>query len=146
MARCFSTGPSVAPELSMHPCVSSCFYGLIILSCMTEIISRQIGQYHGCWCSWLVPSHCLSQCWPRCLMPYGVTRPPLQWRHNGHDGLSNHQPNDCLLSRLYRCRPKKISTPGVTGLCAGNSPATSEFPHKLPVTWKMFPFDDVIMQ
>ena len=33
----------------------------------------------------------------------------------------------------------------VTGLCAGNSPVTSEFPHKRPVKRKMFPFYDVIM-
>ena len=33
----------------------------------------------------------------------------------------------------------------VTGLCAGNSPLTYEFPAKRPVTRKMFPFDDVIM-
>ena len=33
----------------------------------------------------------------------------------------------------------------VTGLCEGNSPMTGEFPHKGPVTRKMFPFDDVIM-
>ena len=25
----------------------------------------------------------------------------LQWRHNRHDGVSNHQPHDCLLNRLY---------------------------------------------
>ena len=23
----------------------------------------------------------------------------LQWRHNGHNGVSNHQPHHCLLSR-----------------------------------------------
>ena len=23
----------------------------------------------------------------------------LQWRHNGHDSVSNHQPHDCLLNR-----------------------------------------------
>ena len=33
----------------------------------------------------------------------------------------------------------------ITGLCAGSSPVTGEFPHKWPVTRKMFPFDDVIM-
>ena len=32
-----------------------------------------------------------------------------------------------------------------TGLCEWNSPVTSEFPHRGPVTRKMFPFDDVIM-
>ena len=25
---------------------------------------------------------------------------PLQRRHNGHDGVSNHQPHDCLLNRF----------------------------------------------
>ena len=64
----------------------------------------------------------------------------LQWRHNGRDIVSNHQPHDCLLNGLFRRRSKKTSKLRVTGLCAGNSP------HKWPVTRKMFPFDDVIMQ
>ena len=33
----------------------------------------------------------------------------------------------------------------VTGLCEGISPVTGEFPHKGPVTRKIFQFDDVIM-
>ena len=53
---------------------------------------------------------------------------PLQWPHNGRDGLSKHQLHDCLLSRLFRRRSKKISKLRVTGLCAGNSPMTDEFP------------------
>ena len=52
----------------------------------------------------------------------------LQWRHNGPDDVSNHQPHDCLLNRLFRHRPKKTSKLRVTGLCAGNSPVTGEFP------------------
>ena len=52
----------------------------------------------------------------------------LQWGHNGHDGISNHQPYDYLLNRLFRCRSKKTSKLRVTGLCAGNSPVTGEFP------------------
>ena len=28
----------------------------------------------------------------------------LQWSHNGHDSVSNHQPYDCLLNRLFRRR------------------------------------------
>ena len=40
----------------------------------------------------------------------------------------------------------KISKLHVTGLCEGNSAVTGESPHKRPVTWKMFPFDDVIMK
>ena len=52
----------------------------------------------------------------------------LRWRHNGRDSVSNHQPQDCLLNRLFRPRSKKISKLRVTGLCAGNSPVTGEFP------------------
>ena len=52
----------------------------------------------------------------------------LQWRHNGRDSVSNHQPHDCLPNRLFRRRSKKTSKLLVTGLCAGNSPRTGEFP------------------
>ena len=33
------------------------------------------------------------------------------------DGVSNHQPHDCLLNRLFSQRPKKTSKLRVTGLC-----------------------------
>ena len=33
----------------------------------------------------------------------------LQWRLNGCDSVSNHQPHDCLLNHLFRRRSKKIS-------------------------------------
>ena len=69
----------------------------------------------------------------------------LQWRHNDHCGVSNHQPHDCLLNRLFRRRSKKTSKLRITGFCAGNSPGPVNSPHKGPVTRKMFPFDDVIM-
>ena len=62
----------------------------------------------------------------------------LQWSHNGCDGVSNHQPHDCLFNRIFRCWSKKTSNLLVTGLCAGNSPVTREFPHKGAVTRKMF--------
>ena len=55
----------------------------------------------------------------------------LQWRHNGCDRVSNHQPHDCLLTRLFRRRSKKTSRLRVTGLCAGNSPVTGEFPAQM---------------
>ena len=69
----------------------------------------------------------------------------LQWRHNDHDSVSNHQHHGCLLNRLFGRRSKKTSKLRVTGLCAGNSPGPVNSPHKGPVTRKMFPFDDVIM-
>ena len=55
----------------------------------------------------------------------------LQWRHNGHDCVSNHQPHDCLLNRLFGRKSTKTSKLRVTGLCAGNSPETGEFPTQM---------------
>ena len=76
---------------------------------------------------------------------YSCRPQSLHWRHNDHDGVSNHQPHGCLLNRLFRRRSKKISKLRVTGLCEGSSPGPVNSPHKWPVTRKMFPFDDVIM-
>ena len=67
----------------------------------------------------------------------------LRWRHNECDGVSNHQPHDCLLNRLFRHRSEEIWKLRVTGLWAGNSPVNS--PDKGPVTRKMLPFAVVIM-
>ena len=55
----------------------------------------------------------------------------FRWRNNGRDGVSNHQPHYCLLNRLFRRRLKKTSKLCVTGLCAGNSPVTGEFPARM---------------
>ena len=52
-------------------------------------------------------------------------------RHNGHDSISNHQPHDCLLNRLFRCRSKKTSKLCVAGLCVGNSPESGKFPAQM---------------
>ena len=55
----------------------------------------------------------------------------LRWRHNGRDGVSNHQPHDCLLNRLFRRRSKKTSKLHGSGLCEGNSPVPGEFPAQM---------------
>ena len=72
----------------------------------------------------------------------------LYWRHNEGNCVSNHWRLDCLLNRLFRRRSKKTSQLHVTGLCEGNPPVTGglDSPNKGPVTWKMFPFDDVMMR
>ena len=66
----------------------------------------------------------------------------LQWRHNEHDGIANHQRLDCLLNRLFRHRSQKSSKLRVTGPCEGNSPVTSELPtqrasnvENVPIWW-----------
>ena len=50
----------------------------------------------------------------------------LQWRHDEHNGVLNHQPHDCLLNRLFSRISSKTSKLRVTVLCAGN--LTGEFP------------------
>ena len=55
----------------------------------------------------------------------------LQWRNNGRDSVSNHQPLHCLLNGLFRHRSKKTSKLRFTGLCVGNSPVTGEFPAQM---------------
>ena len=79
---------------------------------------------------WYVP-------WNMCAVLYlaisslVVTLLSLRWRHNDHAGVSNHQPHGCLLNRLFRLKSKITSKLRVTGLCAGNSPGTGEFPAQM---------------
>ena len=68
---------------------------------------------------------------------------PLQWRHNEHD--HDRQLHGCLLNRLFRHRSKKTSKLRVTGLCAGNSPVTGEFPAQTAIYAWNVSFDGVIM-
>ena len=83
----------------------------------------------------------LNRKWPMTQWPTYT----FQLRHNERDGISNHQPHDCLLNLLFRRRSKKTSKLRGTGLCAGNSPVTDEFPAQRASNAEMFPFDDVIM-
>ena len=55
----------------------------------------------------------------------------LQWRHNERDGISNHQPHNCLPNRIFRRRSKKTSKLRVTGLWEVNSLGTGEFPAQM---------------
>ena len=70
-------------------------------------------------CPWLWTCLCL------------ILKISLLWCHNGRSSVSNHQPHDCLLNRLFRRRSKRTPKLRVTGLCAGNSPGTSELPAQM---------------
>ena len=59
--------------------------------------------------------------------------------------MASHQLHECLLSRLFGRKLKKTPKLRVTGLCAGNSPVTSEFPAQRASNAENIPFDDVIM-
>ena len=68
-----------------------------------------------------------------------------QWRHNEQDGVSDHQPHDCFLSRLFRRRSKKTSNLRLTGLWTGNSLVAGEFLAQMVSNAENAPVDDVIM-
>ena len=65
--------------------------------------------------------------------------PYIQWRHNEHDGISNHQHLDCLLNRLFRCRSKETLKLCITGhymwiftRCSQSTP-NSSISHSIPI-------------
>ena len=74
-----------------------------------------------------------------------IRKTTLRWHHNGHDGVSNHQPCYCFLNRVLRRISTKTSNLPVTGLCAGIHRWPVNSLHKWLVTRKIFPFDDIIM-
>ena len=69
----------------------------------------------------------------------------LQWRHNEHDGVSYHQPHDCLLDHLTRADQGKHQSSASLAFVWGIHRWPVNSPHKEPVTRKMFPSDDYIM-
>ena len=78
---------------------------------------------------------------------------PLKWFHNWRDGVSNHEPHDCLLNRIFGCETKKTSKLRVTGLCGGNSPVTWEFPTQMAsnagnvsIWWSRYPLEIISLK
>ena len=69
----------------------------------------------------------------------------LQWHHNEPSGISNYQPHNCLLNRLFRGRSKKHQSSASLAFVWGIHRWSVNSLHKGPVMLKMFPFDDVIM-
>ena len=86
---------------------------------------NRVFSFRGRGISLFVPSHC------RRMRENENISSTLLCCHNGHDGVSNHQPYACLLNCPSSRRSKKISKLCVTGLCAGNSPEIGEFPAQM---------------
>ena len=117
----------------------SCTFCHIVIS---DISMGFIHSYYSGLLHWHWGNHVIF------LVPALYSNTPLQWRHNGRDSISNHQPHDCLLNRLLRRRSRKTSKLPVTGLCVGNSPGTGEFPAQMASYGEnvsIFPFDDIII-
>ena len=117
----------------IHRCVI-----LLTTNCSQEIWSYWLSRFSlktsGCV---VVPSHYLFKMWLNFVLIRNVLirrKFDSTWTLHCCDvimGVSNHQPNDCLLSRSSRCRSKKTSKLRVTGLCAGTSLVTGEFPTQI---------------
>ena len=109
-------------------------------------------RYNTRICGWIltqisVPVTLMGDEWGNDVMSRVITEHhTLRWRHNGHDIVSNHQPHDCLLSRLFRHRSRKHQSSASLAFVWGIHRGPVNSPHKWPVTRKMFPFDDVIMR
>ena len=69
----------------------------------------------------------------------------LRWRHNGHGGVSNHQPHHCLLNLYSGADQRKHQGSASLAFVRGIHRGPVNSPHKWPVTRKKCPFDDVIM-
>ena len=69
----------------------------------------------------------------------------LRWRHNGCDGISNHQLTIVYSAVYTGADQRKKSKLRVTGLCGGIHRWPANCPHKWPVTRKILSFDNVIM-
>ena len=69
----------------------------------------------------------------------------LQWRHNGRDGVANHQPHHFYSTVYSGGDQRKHQNSSSLAFVRGIHRWPVNSPHKWPVTREMFPFDDVIM-
>ena len=71
----------------------------------------------------------------------------LQRRYNGRNGVSNHQPHDCLLKRYNTgADQRKQQSSASLAFVRGIHRWPVDSPHKGPIMQETFPFDDVIMK
>ena len=95
-------------ETPSRPLWRHCNGMIVITPCV-----RRIGELNP---SNMLPTYSLAS---RCFHLKLLSISTSQWRHNEHDGVSNHQPHDCLLKRLFKHRSKNSSKLRVTGLLWG---------------------------
>ena len=70
---------------------------------------------------------------------------PLQWRHNGRDGVSNRSLTIVFSIVYWDANQRKHQSSASLAFVRGSHRGPVNSPHKWPVTRKMFPFHDVIM-
>ena len=88
---------------------------------------------------------CLYWDVPRLFFCSRIAWIPLQWHHNEHDCISNHQHHDFYSTVYSSADQRKHQSSASLALVRGIHQVLVNSPYKRPVTQKMFPFDDVIM-
>ena len=87
----------------------------------------------------------VSPFWLNLIMPRSINLVAFRVTHNERDEVSNHRCLDCLLNRFFRCRSKKTSKTASLVFVRGVHKWPVNSPHKVPVTQKMLPFDDIVV-
>ena len=111
-----------------HDCVTYIGHFIYIvwsnnLSHIQSLIASEVLKKHlllGCVCWWLITRRCQGM-WNGARDDKVRTRHrllTLQWRHNEPDGISYHQPYDCLINRLFKAQIREtIKAPRHWPLC-----------------------------
>ena len=93
---------------------SSCWFSQFDIKHKT--VSSSLSNY--CVASRKRRVFCVFKFWPISHCNLASNLVPLQWHHNGHDGISNHQPHECLLKCLVKAHiQENIKAPHHWPLC-----------------------------
>ena len=166
LAICTGNSPVIGEFLAQRPVARSfdIFFDLCLHKCLSkqswgwwfETPSRPLWRHSNVpWCHQTCVRVSVRCHWAReyiddtvsSHVAYGVAN-AITINHNGRDNVSIPQPHECLLNRTVYSdadQRKHQSSASLTLVVRGIHRGTVNSPHKWPVTWKMFPFDDVIM-
>ena len=99
------------PAYSWTPCVCVTAWKPLIAGVVLHVLPSDV------WRRYVAYSQ-QSSWWPQSNpSSYRRGTPALQWRHNEREGVSNHQPHDSFLNRLFRRRSKKHQSSTSLSLC-----------------------------
>ena len=105
-------GERVYPIILRHSCLKYAIY----LSHGLTLIPARMSNYmlRKMWAGITYPFLNFNGCMVKQRMSLEFLFSSLQWRRNGREGVSGHQPLECLFNHLFRCRSKKTSKLRVT--------------------------------
>ena len=90
------------------PEIYSLTFEVYCIRIYSKSINVVLQSWTSLWACWPFQSDS-SQSLAKLYWNYAKITDTLQWRHIECDGVSNHQPPDCLLNRLFKHRSKKTS-------------------------------------